>query len=410
LVHLQYLDKILDYDPELGTVLIEPGVSQGQLFSFLESQNSDWVLDVTGSDKNASVVGNYLERGFGHTSHGDHESYSKALEVLTPDGKLFCPDLMSSGDSKIKGLYQHDLALNLEKLFYQTHFGIVTKLLIRLKPKNQRTCFCAVIVKSDEEVAEVLKKIGHLKASGVLSAVPHIANVGRLQKTTESKVNLGAAWIATIDLSGRKEIVAARIKVLKKTLRGHRVVPFNDTQIKWLQRIARLIPPWFAVKNQLENLHLIKSLLAGKPVDEFVNRALYSDSGMRKRMSWLCPVFPLSHGHFQKVKSIVAEEFQSHGFNFSATLSLISDKCCVMIAEISVEQESSDRLISADQCYRRCHDRLLEAGYPFYRYGLRNGLLVHSWMAKNPEYLKVYEVLKKHFDPHGVLSAGRWGI
>jgi len=410
LVHLQHLDKIVEYNPHQGTVIVEPGVSQYQLSSFLESQNAEWILDVTGSDRNSSIVGNFLERGFGHTSHGDHEASSKVIEALTPEGKFFCPHLMSIGNSQVKGLYQHDLGLNLEKALYQTNFAIVTKLMVRLKPKNQKTCFCAVFFKSDEAVEAGLEKIGHLKGTGVLSAIPHIANMGRIQKTTESDVALGAAWIATIDVSGHRELISARIKILKKSFPNHRVLVFTGARIKVLEAIARVVPAKFSLKNQVENLKLLLNLFSGSPVDGFVNKSLYSVDGTRRKMNWVCPVFPVTEGHFKKVKRIVAEEFKSHGFQYSATLSLINDKCSVMITEIFVENDDAVRLRAAAECYRRCHDRLLEAGYPFYRYGLRNGELAYPLLEKNAEYIKAYEALKKHFDPHHVLSTGRWGM
>lgn len=410
LIHLRHLNKIVHYDAQLGAVIIEPGVSQGQLESFLKAQNSEWVIDVTGSDRDASIVGNFLERGFGHTSHGDHESISKVIEVLTPDGKLFCPNVMSSGNSNVKGLYQHDLGLNLEKVFYQTGFAIVTQLMVRLKPKNQKTCFCLVFFKNDEAVARGLKEIGRLKGSSVLSAIPHIANMGRIQKTTESQVALPAAWVGTVDVSGPSEMVSARIKVLKKTFPKERIVVFTEKRIRLLEFLARIVPAKFALKNQVNNLKFLHNLFSGVPIDGFVEKSLYSEAGTRRKMNWLCPIFPVSENHFQTVKAIVSQEFEKHGFKYSATLSLINDKASVMITEIFVEGKDPERLKAAEACYRACHDRLLEAGYPFYRYGLSNGELANSWIKKNPEYLRAYQALKKHFDPHHVMSTGRWGI
>lgn len=410
LIHLRHLDKIIQYDDQLGTVVIEPGVSQGQLESFLKAQNSEWVIDVTGSDRHSSIVGNFLERGFGHTSHGDHESVSKVIEAMTPEGKFFCPNVMSAGNSKVRGLYQHDMGLNLEKVFYQTNFAIVTELMVRLKPRNQKTCFCLIFFANDEAVASGLKEIGRLKGSSVLSAIPHIANMGRIQKTTESKVALAADWVGTVDVSGPPEMVSARIRVLKKTFPKEKIVVFTEKRLKLLEFIARIFPARFALKNQVANLNLLRNLFSGVPVDGFVKKSLYSEDGIQRKMNWLCPIFPVSENHFQTVKAIVKDEFEKHGFKYSATLSLINDKSSVMITEIFVEGNDVERLKAAEACYRMCHDRLLEAGYPFYRYGLQNGKLAYSWMKRSPEYLRAYEALKNHFDPNHVMSTGRWGM
>ena len=410
LIHLGKLNQIHHYDPELGTVVLGPGVTQIQLADYLKAQNSNWVLDVTGGDKEASIVGNFLERGFGHTSYGDHESQSKVLEVLTADGKVFCPHLTSSGNSKVKGLYQHDVALNLEKIFYQTNFGIVTKLQVRLKPKNELTAFCIVFLKTDEDLNSSLKKLGQLKTLNLINCVPHIANANRIQKTGGKKDSLKAQWVATIDISGPKELVKLRRKMIRRTFKNDRFLYFSERRVRLFKKVSKLLIFSPVIQDQIENLRYLLSLYSGTPINTFVEKTLGAVSGSKKRMNWLCPLLPVSGEHFLNVKKIIEEQFKTYGFHYSATVSLISDRCCVMIAEIIVSADDPFQLKNADQCYQKCHDELFKAGYPFYRYGLRNGQALNKSLVQNPEYLKVYEILKRHFDPKDCMSRGRWGL
>jgi 4-cresol dehydrogenase (hydroxylating) len=88
LLDLGRLNRILDFSEKLGYVTVEPGVTQRQLFKFLKNQNSALWMDATGSSPDCSLIGNAMERGFGHTPYGDHYSYVCGLEVMLPDGGL----------------------------------------------------------------------------------------------------------------------------------------------------------------------------------------------------------------------------------------------------------------------------------------------------------------------------------
>lgn len=410
LIHLKFLDSILEYNSKLGTLVVQPGVTQDQVAHFLKQEKSDWVLDITGSDKSSSVMGNFLERGFGHSSHGDHETQGKIVQMMKSDGEMFAPNLVSSHGSQVKGLYQHDVALNLEKIFYQTHLAIATEMLVKLKPKNQRTEFCIIMIKDDHQVESVVQRLGHLKALRVLSSTPHIANAGRVQKTTSDAISIGAKWVATIDMSGPKELVAARRKILKKQFPKETKHFFTEQKVGWVEKLSVFLPAKSPFRNQIENLASLLRLFKGEPIDSFVIKSVGSTSGECRKMNWLGPLFPSSEGHFSKVKTILDNEFKAMGFSFSATISLLNEHCCVMVTEVLVPMGDEEQQLLAQTCYEKCHERLWQAGYPLYRYGLRNSGMAHSWMEKNKVYLEAFEILKKHFDPQNLISRGRWGF
>lgn len=62
---LYKMNRVLDFDPVLGRVEIELGVTQGQLSEFLGQ--TEWMMDCTGAGPDTSLVGNILERGFVHS-------------------------------------------------------------------------------------------------------------------------------------------------------------------------------------------------------------------------------------------------------------------------------------------------------------------------------------------------------
>jgi 4-cresol dehydrogenase (hydroxylating) len=60
LMHLRRMNRILSFDNQLGIAVIEPGVSQGQLNTFLNEQGAPWFVDCNDLGPHANVLGNAL--------------------------------------------------------------------------------------------------------------------------------------------------------------------------------------------------------------------------------------------------------------------------------------------------------------------------------------------------------------
>ena len=88
ILNLHRMNSILDFNEELGYVTLEPGVTQRQLFDFLQSRNSKLWMDATGASPDCSIIGNTVERGFGHTPYSDHFAHSCNLQVVLPSGDV----------------------------------------------------------------------------------------------------------------------------------------------------------------------------------------------------------------------------------------------------------------------------------------------------------------------------------
>ncbi len=88
LVDLGRLNRIVDFSEELAYVTVEPGVTQRQLYQFLPERSSQLWMDATGASPDCSIVGNTMERGFGHTPMGDHCSNVCGLEVVLGSGDV----------------------------------------------------------------------------------------------------------------------------------------------------------------------------------------------------------------------------------------------------------------------------------------------------------------------------------
>jgi len=88
---LSEFKRISYYKKSSGHITVEPGVSQEAISEFLIKNGDIHIHDTTGAPKFASVIGNYLERGFGHTPLAEHAKNILHAEIITPNNKEEAP-------------------------------------------------------------------------------------------------------------------------------------------------------------------------------------------------------------------------------------------------------------------------------------------------------------------------------
>lgn len=71
LVDLRRMDRIVDFDEDMGFIRVQAGVTFAQACAFLAERGSRLMLDVSGSSPQTSIVGNSVERGHGLSFHSD---------------------------------------------------------------------------------------------------------------------------------------------------------------------------------------------------------------------------------------------------------------------------------------------------------------------------------------------------
>ena len=69
-IDFRHMNRILEVDAELGTALLEPGVTYQQLVDYLEAKNIPLWVSCPAPSAIASPVGNTLDRGVGYTPYG----------------------------------------------------------------------------------------------------------------------------------------------------------------------------------------------------------------------------------------------------------------------------------------------------------------------------------------------------
>ena len=176
LLDLGRMNRILDFNEDLAYITVEPGVTQQQVYAFLQERKSKLWMDATGASPQSSLVGNTVERGFGHTPYGDHFSHVCGMEVVLPGGEA-----METGFSRFEGartgsLHRWGVGAYLDGLFTQSNLGVVTRMSIWLMPAPEY--FQAYFFSCDSAggLASIVEALRPLRLSGTLRSTVHIAN------------------------------------------------------------------------------------------------------------------------------------------------------------------------------------------------------------------------------------------
>lgn len=132
LVDLSRLDRIREVNLEHGYAVIEAGVSQVALAQRLEG--TPWLLNVTTSCKDSSLLGNALERGEG--SIRPRLDDLLGLEVVLADGSLLTTGGVGRGADR--RYYGRGTGPDATGLFVQSSFGVATACAIAFIARPER--------------------------------------------------------------------------------------------------------------------------------------------------------------------------------------------------------------------------------------------------------------------------------
>lgn len=136
-VDLSALNRILHFDEELKTVHVEPGVTQKQLYDFLQSRESNLMVPTTGAGPDCSLIGNALEKGYGITPYADHFLAIKKWDVLLANGDYLRSPLSRLGGVETDRIFKWGVGPYLDGLFCQSNFGVVVGATIELAERPE---------------------------------------------------------------------------------------------------------------------------------------------------------------------------------------------------------------------------------------------------------------------------------
>lgn len=422
IVDLGLMNSIVEVNQTLAYCVVEPGVTQGMMSKHLRTMNIPLWVDVTGSVPEASLVGNTLERGFGHTLYGDHFRTLCGLEVVLANGDIIQTGFGHFAGARATRVFPYGVGPYLDGLFTQSNFGIVTKMGLWLMPVPEKMEAYFLNANLDTDLEEVVEKIRRLRFMGVIQSEVHIANEARVAATIGSlKQNKYPAWSASGALYGTAKEVAAKKAIVKEVLeKKFKVIFLDEKKLAWLGRFPQVAKALSGqdIPASLPILRAVFDLMRGIPSNG-PTQGLYAENKKELPQGeldpardgcgiyWFSPVLPADGASARVLMDICRPIFKRYEFEFQVTLVFLTDRSLGAVISIMYEKNNPAMTARAAACYDRLLADCLTAGFVPYRTGLHSMKKIIS--AQDP-FWKTVARLKKAIDPKGILSPGRYSL
>ena len=439
LIDLSRMNHILDFDEKLAYVTVEPGVTQRQLFEFLQARQSRLWMDATGSSPECSLIGNVVERGFGHTPYGDHFAQVCGFEVVLPTGTLMETGFCRFPAAHAGAVYRWGAGPTLEGLFSQSNLGIVTRMTIWLMPAPEHFEAFFFQCNRADQLAPLMEALRPLRLQGILRSTVHIANDYKvlagiqqypwhetrgetplrpeLMAQLRTRLKFGA-WSGSGGLYGTRGQVAEAKRGIRKALRGSvdRLQFLDDRKLAFASRFAKLyqfLTGWDLSKT-IELARPVYGLMKGVPTEQPLAGAYWRKKTVPPAnmdpdrdgcgLLWLAPVAPLEGHHAELVAKIATETLLKYGFEPSISMTLITERAVACVISICYDRHEAGQDDQAMTCYQYLRHELTDRGYYSYRLGIQ----AMAEMNGADGYADLMRVLKNAVDPNGVLAPGRY--
>jgi 4-cresol dehydrogenase (hydroxylating) len=440
IVDLGKMNRIIEVNSKLCYVVIEPGVTQGQLYEYLTEMKTGLWMDSTGAGPEASIVGNTLERGFGHTRYGDRFLTSCGMQIVLADGRVLDTGFGHYPNAKAHRAYRYGIGPFIDGIFSQSNYGIVTQMGVWLMPEPE--AFTAFFFSSpnEEDLADIVDRLAPLRMQGILQSTIHIANdlrvmSGRMRYPFEraggktplppelraqlrKEVTMGA-WSSCGAIYGTRETVAGAKRVVARVLKKYRPKFVDDSVLRKAKTIQSCLSYFGLGKQlgeQLKTIAPVYGLLKGVPTDDPLRGAAWRVRGPAPEdpldpldchagLMWLSPTLPATGEAAADLMQRLERVYTKHGFDTLVTFTIITERALCCVTNIAFDKRELDEVSRAQACYDELSAELMTSGYVPYR-------TAPSGTAKlamgSDTFWEVAAQIKTALDPRGIISPGRY--
>ena len=405
---LKRMNRILEVDADLGTALLEPGVTYQQLKDYLEENRIPLWIDVPTVGPIASPVGNTLDRGVGYTPYGEHFMFQCGMEVVLPSGEIMRTGMGSIEGSTAWQAFKWGYGPYLDGIFTQSNFGVVTKMGLWLMPKPP--VYKPFMVRHDsmDDVPKIIEAMRPLRVSNLIAncnlmmsasyqlamfkrrneVVPDDAPLDDASVMKAAKANGLGMWNTYFALYGTEETVAGVEPIIRASLTASGGEVLTSAEMG--------DNPWFH--------HHATLMEGGLNLDEI---GLLRWRGNGGGLAWFAPVAAARGREATEQTRLARTIMERHGFDYTAAYAIgwrdLHHIIALLYDKSVPEQESK-----ADACYRDLVTEFGRKGWASYRTGVNSMALVAEQYGKvNRDF---NALLKDAIDPNHILAPGKSGI
>jgi 4-cresol dehydrogenase (hydroxylating) len=401
------MNRILQVDAELGTVLIEPGVTYQQLSEHLKALGLPFQVTGPGAGPLVGPVGQALERGRGYTPYGDQFGSVCGLEVMLSTGELLRTGSGSIAGSRAWQSDKYGFGPYLDGLFSQSNFGIVTKLGLWLMPKPEAYKPFMVGFRGHDDVARAVDIVRRLRLEGVLQAPTVVGHTMYLvaQSVRRADVFHGEGGVTDAWHSAVMRDKGGVVWAVNGALYGSE---------------ARVAADWAAVEAAFRDsggLLLTDRELGGDPIWQHMRGMMNGELSLQEYAiynwrggggsAWFAPVMAARGDDATKTAALGKAVMREHGFDFMGGY-IVNPRDMVQIIELLYDRTDEAERERAYRCFQALVQRFGAQGYGLYRTNI--SFMRQAAALQGPVRHAVHRRLKQALDPAGILAPGKSGI
>lgn len=448
LVDLSGMNRILNADRislSNPVAVVEPGVTQGQLYDFLQSHCPELTFNVTGAARETSLIGNALDRGVGY--FGPRKDDLFGLEVVCGTGQILKTGFRRLGESSPLA-HSHPFGMGpmLEGLFFQGNFGIVTSACFRLMPRRPKEVAVSLALHHNADLGAFIDALTQMKREGLMTSVTHIANKARSQSSmmygmtryledachfqapkalieAEKAFRLVAPneWTSLGAITGNAGQVAAALNEIKHRMKPlARVMVVTDRLLDmgfWLAHALRFIPLARANAAAIAAIRPLHSLALGVPTDVAIDNLLwkFGRSDLKATqlddapcgLLFISPALPPDGKLIAQVIDGLNATAKRHGHTLYITVNIETQTSLVAIINLLFDRSQPDEVENAHRCADALLHYIHENGLEVYR---ARADMMADVVSRDPAYWQTVRALKQVLDPDNIIAPGRYNL
>ncbi|TAK56588.1 MAG: FAD-binding oxidoreductase [Gammaproteobacteria bacterium] len=403
---MRKMNAIIEVDAELGTALLEPGVTYVQLNEYLAANSLPYWLSFPSSGGLAGPMGNILDRGTGYNRYGEHAANFCGMEVVLADSTVLRTGMGGIPDTTAWQAYRWGLGPWADGLFLQSNLGIVTKIGVWLMKRPPAHLFFMVAYADLDMAARGVDTMRELRLSNVLeTGVIGLTTYVLAATTRRSEIYQGEGSIP--------------VEVMAKYLADRGLPPFATLSVLYGTE-AQIAVNFGIAKQAFEAIggtvissgdalagpgiaHWHQNMVGVPNLHEF---GIYNFRGGGGSM-WFAPVLPARGQEVIKVYRLLDGIFRQYGFDLAGGF-VVHGRHLEMIVSLLFDRTSAEETGRAYDCFQQCLQACTSAGYGLYR--VNTAFMQQASEAYGPAQKALNRRLKRALDPNGIIAPGKSGV
>ena len=447
-VDLSGMDRIRnasDITAANPVAVIEPGVTQRQLYDHLCAHAPSLMFNVTGSAASTSLIGCALDRGVGYAGPRIDDIFG--LEVVLGTGDIIHTGFRRLGDdSPLAYSHPHGLGPISDGLFSQGNFGIVTSACFRLLRKRPVEMTLSLGLRDERRLGEFLVRLVELKRDGLLTSVTHVGNAARAGTTLRAgiagylskrcgvsepalsqeadaavAVVAGTPWTGVVGLAGSRAQARAALSEIRARLKGLAEVRTFSAGLlslgaKFTDRF-RALPLARRYAAALAAILPLQELALGKPTDiAFQNLlSMYGQPELsasefeasRCGVLFVSPALPMDGRFIARFVAELRQIAERFGHQLYITINIETANSIVGIINLLFDKTQPEQMARAHACAEAMFTHVRDNGLEVYRARIDQ---MPAVVGRNPAHWALLKRLKDAWDPDGVIAPGRYCV